>query len=589
MSELDAFKVKKFSDPEAEELAEYKVKEFSAPVRTVKNAERRQVDTEEQLPDDTTSLPETILTQTAVGVPVAGGLIDEAGGAIEALRGGDYDTRRDAIRAYLEKTRSDNPKAAFASNVAGGLLGLGGLGMAAKGSKLATGLNTLKGAAALGGLEGYTRSDGDLVDGEYGRAALGAATGAGLGVAGYGLGKVVEKAAPAMVRAGGALKDKAEKWAVEALRPYKKFTDVIEKRGIRNELGRDLLDSEVFTPKENLQFGVGAEEVLGNLENQSQARGSALDALFNTLQGKQADAFKATSQQASNTLPAQTGMAAQATAPVVANRQAMAGKIRDFGDSDIIRDYSPEISEITDKISDKMLERGTRFSEAFPNGLPLGLKELRETRGVIGDKINHFKTNGLSGSAEVMRKAYGALTGATKDHADELAAAYAPELQGGVRQGDKALEFSLLAEDIARNRVGADTANRMVSLTDNIVGAGAAQMADGLATGGVGGLAAAAGHKFVRERGLGVTARYADKLGNKLTQWGESQPATFLSNSARAISEGLPEGSAAELSGSGFRSLESYLGLARNTAPAMSQEEREKRGGLAFVEGTKGP
>lgn len=102
---------------------------------------------------------------------------DEIAGAASALTGGDYTESRDAVRKSKDALRDANPW----SYTGGGVVGsLGGAGVAMKGAgAAASALNTVKGAATVGGVQGLGASEGSVKE-QIADTAIGAATGGAL-------------------------------------------------------------------------------------------------------------------------------------------------------------------------------------------------------------------------------------------------------------------------------------------------------------------------------------------------------------------------------------------------------------------------
>lgn len=136
------------------------------------------------------------------GVPVAGpyllGGVNRAVAAVRALQNGTtFPQEMKNVEAFGERTAAENPKAAIAGEIGGGIAGTLPLvaaapavfGAGAGGLGMRTLASTVSGAA-LGAADSAVRSDGNVED-----IKLGAALGGGLGLAGpligHGVGKVV--------------------------------------------------------------------------------------------------------------------------------------------------------------------------------------------------------------------------------------------------------------------------------------------------------------------------------------------------------------------------------------------------------------
>lgn len=134
----------------------------------------------------------------AAGAAVGGGIGAALQGRnpIEAA-GQSYDRRLGELRGSEREFREDNPKAAIASQI------LGGLGLAGGASKAVAGANTLgqaalqgaKTGAAYGGLSGFGAGEGGLKNRAISSgigAGIGGALGAAIPIAGYAVGKTVQ-------------------------------------------------------------------------------------------------------------------------------------------------------------------------------------------------------------------------------------------------------------------------------------------------------------------------------------------------------------------------------------------------------------
>lgn len=122
--------------------------------------------------------------QLAKGVPIVGGLLDEANAATSSLLGGNYDETLDYNRARDRYREEANPETSFATQIAGGvggtLAGMRALGVpyaAASATPITT--RMLAGAgvgATIGGADMFGRGEGGVEN-----RATNAAIGAGLG------------------------------------------------------------------------------------------------------------------------------------------------------------------------------------------------------------------------------------------------------------------------------------------------------------------------------------------------------------------------------------------------------------------------
>lgn len=132
----------------------------------------------------------------ARGVPVLGGLADEANAATSALFGGDYQKRLDYERARDTAFDEANPGQSMALQLGGGFasgVGIAGaVGPALSAAPRAVALGTgLGGGATLGAADGYTRGEG--IDDRVGKAAIGGAVGGLFGLAAPVAAKAIDK------------------------------------------------------------------------------------------------------------------------------------------------------------------------------------------------------------------------------------------------------------------------------------------------------------------------------------------------------------------------------------------------------------
>lgn len=133
------------------------------------------------------------LLGAASGIPIIGGLMDEATGLTHAAYGktfGDskepfwdvYRQERDLYRKEEDEAARENPKAFYGSGLASGLVSGGVLGPSGATLKALSVPAKYGLAAGTGGLDALTRSRDDLTKGEVVGAGRDAATGAALGV-----------------------------------------------------------------------------------------------------------------------------------------------------------------------------------------------------------------------------------------------------------------------------------------------------------------------------------------------------------------------------------------------------------------------
>lgn len=139
------------------------------------------------------SVGHSALLGAASGIPIIGGLMDEATGLTHAAYGktlGDskepfwdvYRQERDLYRKEEDEAAKENPKAFYGSGLASGLLSGGALGPSGATLKALSIPAKYGLAAGIGGADALARSRDDLTKGEVIGAGRDAATGAALGV-----------------------------------------------------------------------------------------------------------------------------------------------------------------------------------------------------------------------------------------------------------------------------------------------------------------------------------------------------------------------------------------------------------------------
>ena len=144
-------------------------------------------------PKPGTSVERSALLGAASGIPIIGGLMDEATGLTHAAYGktfGDskepfwdvYRQERDLYRKEEDEAARENPKAFYGSGLASGLVSGGVLGPSGATLKTLSVPAKYGLAAGAGGLDALTRSRDDLTKGEVVGAGRDVATGAALGV-----------------------------------------------------------------------------------------------------------------------------------------------------------------------------------------------------------------------------------------------------------------------------------------------------------------------------------------------------------------------------------------------------------------------
>ena len=231
----------------------------------------------------------------------SGGFSDELGGAIEAagsvvgLRGlgenelqmprGEtpeekkqsllevYKAMRDKRRGINKEALKASPKSYMAGGLAGGLASGAAMKVAGATGSALTGLGKLPGWIAntgAGGLFGLGQSEAEDVEGLAKDTATGAATGFGMGALFSGAGKVANSTAQGS-------KKVAEKNAVDSLAPMLADEKAMANQGVRDKLGREILDGGVT--KFGSSPGKQAERLGPLLEEKGKRLGAIRDSV----------------------------------------------------------------------------------------------------------------------------------------------------------------------------------------------------------------------------------------------------------------------------------------------------------------------
>lgn len=139
------------------------------------------------------------IRQTATGVPIAGGLLDEANAATSSAMGGDYDEALDYNRARDRAAYKASPVLTTGLNVLGGVggtlagarvFGLPALGVNAARPLAQTMLRAAPIGGAVGAADGFTRGEGGI-ENRGTSAGIGGALGILIGAAAPGIGQAI--------------------------------------------------------------------------------------------------------------------------------------------------------------------------------------------------------------------------------------------------------------------------------------------------------------------------------------------------------------------------------------------------------------
>lgn len=417
------------------------------------------------------SMTESGLRGAAQGATL--GFADELTGAGEALwdklQGKEgkisdlYHKRRDESRREYDLAKKDNSKSYTGGELAGGAATLLIPGLnAAKGASIA---NMAGKAALAGGLYGAGDSKAEDLAGLAEEAGKGAAMGLAGGVVGAGAGKALEAAARSKM---------AQKLAGWAASKGDRVAETIAEhalgveRGTRAKLGdqkvreaaRYALDEKVITP-----FS-GTKKMIKLNEGHQKAAGEAQGAVYKAIDDVQGSTF--------NPLEVAT---------------KVEDKIGGFWRSPINKAEEKQFENTMEAI----LMRGDK-------NIPLSEAQvLKEELG----KVANWKNKGdLTDKERMAREAYGVIADEIKDVASKGAN---PQLAEELAKANRNYGASKTAEELLANKL-AKSGNRMVSLTDFIVGAG------GAFGGPVGALKAVAAKKALERFGPNMAAVGVDRM-----------------------------------------------------------------------------
>lgn len=494
-----------------------------------------------------TELGESVLRGAAQGasfgwadeLTAAVGAAKDSGAAALGLRGdvsfGDaYKTYIDRIRAKDDAAKADNPKAYTGGAIAGGVGSALGLGIAAKGLGQASNLGSfvskvaqpasVKGAvgsgALLGGVTGAGLSEANPTESpeKLKELAKDTAVGAGTGAAFGGAGALIGKAASALKPSN--LRQTANIKALKAagyMGPDLKRLSEAQKQ----EIGRTLLDKGVVKAFDGLD-DVASKAAAGK-EEAGQAIGKALqnvDDLVTSAKGM------IDSGAIGGNLPAR-GKAALKDA-VDKQFQFNMGRIGQRIESELIAPNQ------NNPLLKGELSKLRAISDDFLGGQTLSLSQGNVIKGTQG-KITNFNSDTVPQAfkrelydiikTEIddivaktgnLEAAVGRGAGNTLGGGGANVSSRNSSISSGF-QGAKR-DYAALARttDVAESRLGQLQANREVSLTDTIAGAG------GLASGGPGGAIVIGGlNKLARQYGdsmMAVSARKTAEIIEKSPQ-----------------------------------------------------------------------
>jgi hypothetical protein len=412
------------------------------------------------------------------------GFADEGAGVVGAIKdkftsdedfSSLYEKHRDESRRNYKHARESNPMAYGAGEIGGAvassLVPLGAAsktigGLALAGAKLGT-------LGAVGASEG--KNAAEVVE----DAGKGLVTGAALGAAGGYVGKKASEKIPAFA---DWLKEIAEKRAFKSLGGLKKANDRALAKGIDRSIGRQLLDDNIVTPlasKETMASKV--QEKLGETSKN-----------YKDLIQKVANADGLDDVQ-----------------------RAALSRVK-FTPSEVAEQLKQEVREEFSNLPEEVIApRLKQIDQWLSSNKPMNIDEAQAFKTQMQKFIkdsSYWKDP--SQSQEVLT----AIRRKAKEGIERMGDEYANVSHGQsgqVRELNKKMGGLLEADDILQDKLARDQANRSVSLTDYIAGAGGLASDPGL-IGGIKGLALAAGNKFMRAKGNQIAATGADAMADFL-------------------------------------------------------------------------
>jgi hypothetical protein len=408
-----------------------------------------------------------------------------------------YRQAREENRAQLATDQREHAGAAFAGDLAGGLV----LNTLVPGSQ-AAGTAGLARAGLMGAASGLGNSEADLTRGEVGGAVADTLTGAALGVAGQEvgdqLGRVTPKVAQWVQRKAG---DFAAMRALNAAGYFKnELKPIIKRGGIDKaiEMGEHLLEEPGV-----IQAGRNVDSVLDGVEAARAKWGQEMGRILG---------------QADDT-GARFDMSAVA-------KRVMDDVIRpNMGDPAIEKEVQAVGGLLKKYLVKAQQPGGLSFSEA--NKLKSTLQNGQINWG------NHWNNYGPS---HFLEKYQIALAGIFADEIDnQLGRQLGPEAFQAFKAAKSRAGTFIDAAAKAKNLNAAMEGNSMFSLGDLSKGA--------VAGGGIPGALAVVGSKVGRERGASVLARGADAFANSagLEALAKASPESF-GKYARAVTGALARG-----------------------------------------------
>lgn len=347
----------------------------------------------------------------------------------------------------------------------------------------------------------------------------------GAGMAAKGLARGGEKL-------GGLLGDVAEKRAFKALGPVKKFEDMASAKGLVNDIGRQALDEGVVTPLASKQ------KMLSRVENLQAQKEADLSGVLKDVSERK-------------------GLAPEQAA-------ALDLEGTRFNPQVAAEELKNKLADEKDEIPPEILQpRMDQYDQWLSKG-PMDADQAQRFKLQMQDFIkdpSYWKANpqaSQQGLLDIRRAIKSGIENDSNAYYQALG-----EDPGKVKDINRGLGNLYEMEDILKDRVSRNAANRTISPSDyftGLLGEHAATAAGGKAAGPLG-LAAVLAHKFAREKGSQITATGADALSKLL-----SNP-----ESLEAISQQAP-----------ILTTGSATGLLKDHAvqPLAAERDKKKRGFL---------
>ena len=427
----------------------------------------------------------------------------------------DYISARDSYIARRKDLQEKNPKSYYGGMAGGAVLSSALIpgGAAAEGASAAARIaNAAKTGLTIGAASNPGDKEGEISDLQLNERLKNGLMGAILSTA---IQSGAEGASALSQKTRDILKSLAEEKAVKAAGAMKRDMTALSEKGKVSELGRTLLDEGIVTPlatsKDVLsRSSAKANEAMGSVAKNIEKA----DELLGRSEGFNLE----------NSTPDQIN--------TFLHGQIKTSDIKNRVIADIRRQF-PGVPE--DELAPALLKVETWFGNR-PE--VMNAKELQELK--VG--LNNFlkKSDFYRDMPGISKEGLLAVRRGAKEAIEQKADAAAQIIgdpAGEIKAQNKLLGQLLEAQDLASDKVARDAANRSISLTDTIAGAGGAG-AGTMIAGGPGAIAAGLGsmalNKGVRKYGDSLAATGADAVAKiltsaspKLSQLAENNPKAF--------------------------------------------------------------